>query len=75
MPKVGSNVSYKDFNKSIKHPFVIYADFESILEKIDTASPNPDQSYTSRKRLHSIIEGNGKKSKTNVLNKRREKEI
>ena len=42
LPKAGSNISFKDFNKSIKHLFVIYADFESILEKIDTVSPNPN---------------------------------
>ena len=38
LPKAGSNISFKDFNKSIKHLFVIYADFESIREKIDTFS-------------------------------------
>ena len=48
LPKAVSNISFKDFNKSIKHPFVIYADFESILEKIDTVSPNPNKSYTNK---------------------------
>ena len=52
LPKAGSNISFKDFNKSIKHPFVIYADYESILEKIDTVSPNPNKSYTNKYQKH-----------------------
>ena len=52
LPKAGSNISFKDFNKSIKHPFVIYANFESILEKIDTVSPNPNKSYTNKYQKH-----------------------
>ena len=44
---ITTTISFKGFNKSIKHPFVIYADFESILEKIDTVSPNPNKSYTN----------------------------
>ena len=52
MPKVDSVVYFNDINKSIKHPFVIYADFESILEKIDTTSPNPNQSYTKSYQKH-----------------------
>ncbi len=35
MPKEGSKITFKDEKKTIKHPFVIYADFESILEKTD----------------------------------------
>ncbi len=52
MPKKGSKISFKDEKKTIKHPFVIYADFESILEKIDTASPDPKESYTNKYQKH-----------------------
>uniref|UniRef100_UPI0035900121 uncharacterized protein n=1 Tax=Myxine glutinosa TaxID=7769 RepID=UPI0035900121 len=52
MPKEGSNITFKDEKKKIKHPFVIYADFESILEKIDTASPDPKDSYTNKYQKH-----------------------
>ena len=31
---------------------MIYADFESILEKIDTVSPNPNKSYTNKCQKH-----------------------
>ena len=52
IPKVGKKISFKDFNKSNKHSFVIYADFESILEKIDTVSPNPNKSCTNKFQKH-----------------------
>ena len=35
MPEPGEKVVFNETNKCIKHPFVIYADFESILEKTD----------------------------------------
>ena len=31
---------------------MIYADFESILEKIDTVSPNPNKSYINKYQKH-----------------------
>ena len=31
---------------------MIYADFESILEKIDTVSPNTNKSYTNKYQKH-----------------------
>ena len=31
---------------------MIYADFESILEKIDAVSPNPNKSYTNKYQKH-----------------------
>ena len=33
-------------------PFVIYADFEAITEKIDSATPNPEKSYTEKYQKH-----------------------
>ena len=33
-------------------PFVIYADFEAITEKIDSATPNPEKSYTEKYPKH-----------------------
>ena len=35
MPEPGEKVVFNETNKCIKHPLVIYADFESILEKTD----------------------------------------
>ena len=35
MPGPGEKVVFNETNKCIKHPFVICAEFESILEKTD----------------------------------------
>ena len=37
MPKKGSKIYFKNYYKMLKSPFVIYCDFESILEPIETA--------------------------------------
>ena len=41
MPKQGSAVEFKDGQNQFKVPFIMHADFESILELIE--SPNPNQ--------------------------------
>ena len=33
-------------------PFVIYADFEAVTEKIDSATPNPEKSFTEKYQKH-----------------------
>ena len=38
--------------KSLKVPFIIYADLECLLEKVDTCSNNPEKSYTEKKAKH-----------------------
>ena len=38
--------------KPLKHPFIIYADLECLLEKIDTCHNNPAKSYTEKKARH-----------------------
>ena len=38
--------------KSLKVPFIIYADLECLLEKIDTCPNNPKNSYTEKKTMH-----------------------
>ena len=40
MPREGSKVEFCDGQNQFKVPFIMYADFESILEPIE--SPNPD---------------------------------
>ena len=48
MPKFGSKVFFKNYFKMIKSPFVIYCDFESILELIDVAKlDEKTTSYTT----------------------------
>ena len=47
MPKQGSTVEFKDRQNQFKVPFIMYADFKSILEPMDHGSPNPNQPYTN----------------------------
>ena len=38
--------------KSLKVPFIIYADLESLLLKINIRQNNPEKSYTEKKSVH-----------------------
>ena len=55
MPKQGSTVEFKDGQNQFKVPFIMYADFESILEPmgpVELGSPNPNQPYTNEINQH-----------------------
>ena len=55
MPKQGSTVEFKDGQNQFRVPFIMYADFESILEPMDPVepgSPNPSQLYTDEVNQH-----------------------
>ena len=55
MPKLGSKIYFKNYYKMLKNPFVIYCDFESILEPIETAKQNANTtSYTTEYQNHLI---------------------
>ena len=47
MPKLGSVVEFYDGQNQFKVLFIMYEDFEAILEPIQGSSPNPSESYTS----------------------------
>ena len=42
-------LKYNQGEKSLKVPFVIYADLECLLEKINICQNNPEKSYTEKK--------------------------
>ena len=42
----------KPGKKSLKHSFIIYADLECLLLKINICNNNPNKSYTTAKELH-----------------------
>ena len=47
MPEKGNNIlKYENFHKQQPTPFVIYADFEAMTEKVQGCQPNNDESYT-----------------------------
>ena len=52
MPAEGSKLYFKNHHKMLPVPFVIYADFEAITEKIDTCQPSNQKSYTTTYQSH-----------------------
>ena len=49
MPTKGNNIiKYNHGEKSMKVPFVIYADLEFLLEKMSTCMNNPNESYATK---------------------------
>ena len=55
MPKKGSSIKFKNYKNTNRHPFVIYADFECIVEKMDCCDGNPNESYTNKIQKHKPI--------------------
>ena len=55
MPKQGSTVEFKDGQNQFRVPFIMFADFESIVEPmgpVEPGSPNPNQHYTNEVNQH-----------------------
>ena len=52
MPTKDSNIKYNHGEKSMKLPFVIYADLECLLEKMSTCQNNPNKSSTTKINKH-----------------------
>ena len=53
MPDKGNNIlKFNNFHKQQPVPFVIYADFEAIIEKISGCKPNNNESYTEAYQKH-----------------------
>ena len=53
MPTKDSNIiKYNQVEKSLKLPFIIYADLECLLEKINTCYNNPEESSTTKINKH-----------------------
>ena len=47
MPKEGENkMAFQNFQKQMKAPYVVYADFECIVKKIHTCEPDNKKSFT-----------------------------
>ena len=52
MPGEGTILSFENYNRSMRVPFIVYADFESFIKPIDTCGPNPENSYTKQYQKH-----------------------
>ena len=46
------SIYFKNYHKQLPVPFVIYADFESITEKISGCEPSDGKSYTEKYQKH-----------------------
>ena len=45
-------IYFQNYHKSLPVPFAIYADFESIVEKISSCQPSNEKSYTEKYQKH-----------------------
>ena len=52
MPNLGSKIEFKNYNKQMQAPFVIYADFEAITEPIRGCNQSNQQSFTEAYQKH-----------------------
>ena len=50
--RIGSTVEFYDGQNQFRVPFMMYADFEAILEPIQGSIPNPSEHYTSEVSRH-----------------------
>ncbi|XP_065654942.1 uncharacterized protein LOC136081545 [Hydra vulgaris] len=48
LPPPKSTMQFTNHNRSMRVPFVVYADFESFIKPISTCEPNPNESYTKQ---------------------------
>ena len=56
MPKEDNKIlKYNHGEKSMKVPFIIYADLESLLEKINTCNNNPKKSTTKINKIYPLV--------------------
>ena len=52
MPKKGEHVKFKNFERKLKPPIMIYVDFASIPVPEDKGKQNPNESYTNKYQKH-----------------------
>ena len=52
MPEAGTMLYFKNYEKQLPMPFVVYADFECFTKPINTCIPNPEKSYSYNYQKH-----------------------
>ena len=52
MPKPNTILYFKNYQKQLPVPFVVYADFECFTKPISSCSPNPENSYNYNYQKH-----------------------
>ena len=46
---------FKNYGRTVRHPFVVYADCEAFLEPIEGPSKNPSKTYTQKQHHHTMF--------------------
>ena len=54
MTKKGEYIEFRNFERKVKSPFMIYVDFESILVPEDNGRQNPYEPYTNNYQKHVV---------------------
>ena len=52
MPEPNTYLYFKNYNKQLSLPFVVYADFECFTKPMNSCSPNPKESYNYNYQKH-----------------------
>ena len=52
LPDPGTELEFGRYYRSMRVPFVVYADFESFIKPIDTCQPDPSKSFTKQYQKH-----------------------
>ena len=52
MPEKGSKIKFKNHNRVIRVPFVVYADFEALVKPIQGCEPGGEKSFTNKYQSH-----------------------
>ena len=52
MPEKGTTLDFKNYHRSEKVPFIVYADFECFTKPMHTCSPDDGRSYTKKYHKH-----------------------
>lgn len=55
MPEEGSVIENKNFHRQLDIPFVIYADFEAILENVSGGVQGDGESYTDNMGINMYV--------------------
>ena len=55
MPPPDTFIKFKNFLHAERAPFVVYADFESMVKPLDTCEPDPNRSYTLKYQKHEPV--------------------
>ena len=55
MPPPNTFIKFKNFLHSERAPFVVYADFESIVKPLKSCEPDPNKSYTMKYQKHEPV--------------------